>query len=215
MSATPGTWYVDGTRRYLLNDAAQAALGSFTVILVPAGGLAQIPDGGGPYFLGGPIITDTRGVMLDSWSPTPQVEGTLTSTGVTLKNRSGRGHVTVSGLRIRTPQDTPAGPVFRVRTAMPVVVADGGTADIDLEFRALSPGPLTGVVEVDCDDAVASTIRVPLATSVLPVGGHAELALAPTALVLDSTRVGTTRAGEVSIANTRPPADRRQQAVTG
>jgi Patatin-like phospholipase len=202
LPAEPGTWYVDGTRRYLLNDAALAALGNPPAISVPAGGLAQIPDGGTPYFIGGLAIVDTRGDALDVWPPTPQVEGTRTSTGVTLKNRSGRGPVTVADLRITTAQDTSAGSVFHVRTAMPVVVADGDTAHVDVEFRAPSPGPLAGVVQVDCDDAIAPTIRVPLATSVLPVGGHAELTAAPDALTLQPTRVGTTQFGAVSITNT-------------
>jgi hypothetical protein len=124
--------------------------------------------------------------------------------------------VTVSSIRITTPEDTPAGTVFRVRTAMPVVVADGSTADIDVEFRAPSPGPVTGVVEVDCDDAIAPAIRVMLATSVQPVGGHAELALAPAALTLESTRVGTTRFGDVSITNTGSKnADLTALTITG
>jgi len=201
LPAAPGTWYVDGSRRYLLNNAALAALGNPPVISIPAGGLAQIPDGGTPYFIGGLAITDTRGEALDVWTPTPQVEGTSTSTGVTLKNRSSRGPVTISGLRITTPHDTSAGSVFRVRTAMPVVVADGHTADIDVEFRPPSPGPLTGVVQVDCDDTIAPTIRVPLATSVLPIGAHAELTMAPDALTLAPGRVGTTQFGTVSITN--------------
>lgn len=216
LPAAPGTWYVDGTRRYLLNDAALAALGRPDVISIPAAGLAQIPDGGSPYFLGGLVIVSTRGDMLDLWSPTPQVEGTRTSTGLTLRNRSGRGPVTVTAIRITTPADTPAGTVFGVRTAMPLVVADGGTADIDVEFRAPSPGPVTGVVQVECDDAIAPTIRVLLATSAEPVGGHAELAVVPAALSLESTRVGTTRFGEVSIKNTGSRnADLTALTITG
>jgi predicted acylesterase/phospholipase RssA len=202
LPATPGTWYVDGKRRYLLNAAALAALGNPAVISVPAGGLAQIPDGGTPYFIGGLAIVNTRGDALDVWDPTPQVEGTRTSTGVSLRNRSARGPITVSDVRITTAPDTSAGTVFRVRTAMPVIVADNATVDLDVEFRAPSPGPLAGVVEIDCDDSIAPTIRLPVATSVLPIGAHAELTMDPDELTLPPTRVGTTRFGSVSVSNT-------------
>ena len=57
-----------------------------TVALVPPGGLAQIPDGGLPYWLGGLYVSDNLRHPVDRWEPTPQVEGSASSTAVGLTN---------------------------------------------------------------------------------------------------------------------------------
>ena len=57
---------------------------------------------------------------------------------------------------------------------------------------------------MDCDDDIAPTVRLPLATSVLPLGSHAELTFVPDVLALGATRVGTPLYGAVSITNTGP-----------
>jgi len=198
---TPGQWYVNGTRRYLLNPGAAVALGAVQPGLVPSGGLAQIPDGGSPYWVGGLVIANSLPEVIHTWDPTPQVEGTRTSTAVCLWNRSTR-NVTVTRTQISTQADTAASRIFTVRPPQPFTVAVGQLMVVGVDFDARTPGPLTGIVAVDCDDPTAPSLRLPLSGSVRPLGRHAALQLSATTIDLGSTLVGSTVGQEVFITNT-------------
>jgi predicted acylesterase/phospholipase RssA len=197
-------WLVAAGKRYKLT-AEQRNAGGFSntdPALVPKGGLTQIPDGGMPYWLGGLVISDNQPTVIHEWSPTPQVEGTRTSTGVYLWNRSSRV-VQVNDVRITTPEDAAAGaPVFKVNTPRPFSVPVSQVFSIDIAFAPTRQGRITGMVEVNCDDPIVSIVRIPLSTSAIPLGGHAELKLIPTSFDFGSRLVGTTVGQNLAITNT-------------
>ena len=201
---TPGTWIVDATRRYLLDAAALAKLGNPTPVSVPGGGLAQIPSGGSPYWLGGLVVADSQPSLVHEWDPTPQVEGTRSKTAVLLWNNGATARTTtVTDLQITTPADTPGQRVFTVDTPLPLQVAQNQLVGVDVTFdaRVRMPGPLAGLVTVICDDPIAPELRIPLATSVTPLGDHAQITVSPGSLDLGAALVSTTADGHVQVTN--------------
>jgi hypothetical protein len=147
------------------------------------------------------VISDNRPVVIHLWDPTPQAQGSTTTTGIYVWNRS--GHPTnVTGVRITTPQDQPGAPVFRVQTPLPLTLAASQVFLLAVIFSPVNPGPITGMVEVDCDDPVTPTVRVPLATSATSLGRHAELVVTPGALDLGTVLVGGTVGANVTLRNT-------------
>jgi NTE family protein len=197
---TSGTWFVDGVRRYLLNPAATTALGGPTATSIPSGGLAQIPNGGTPYWLGSLVVADSRPALIHRWEPTPQVEGSRTQTAVILWNQ-GTAARSVSDVQITTSKDTAFGRMFTVRTPLPLTVPAGQKVMLDVQFDAASPGPVTGTVAVECDDPIAPSLRIPLQTSVTPLGSHAELTLGPVPLEFGSTLISVPLGKDVTIRN--------------
>jgi hypothetical protein len=198
---TQGLWIVDGHRRYLLTPAVLAILGGPPITSVPVGGIAPIPDGGTPYWIGGLVIASSAPTMIHRWEPTPQVEGSNTSTAVLLWNRS-NGPVNVNDVSITTQRDTATSRMFRVNTSRPFTVVAGQVFTVAVQFDAFVPGPVEGLVTVDCDDSIAPLLRLPLSTSVEPLGSHAELQLSPNPLDLGNALVSGVVGQNVTITNT-------------
>jgi predicted acylesterase/phospholipase RssA len=211
---TAGEWLVDGKRRYLLNAAAKAALGltSTSTTLVPVGGLSQIPDGGSPYMAGGLVVSDSQPALIHVWDPPPPLEGTSYQPTLFLWNRSDTfatpptpptpHKVHVKTLTILTPTDVAGRAVFTATVpATGFDVDPGNVVEVPVEFEALAPGPVTGMVEVECDDPVAPSLRIPLSTSVVPFGPHGELSVTPAAIDFGTGLVGATVGQYVTITN--------------
>ena len=150
---------------------------------------------------GGLVISDSRPAAIRLWDPTPQVEGTTTSTGIYLWNRS--NHATqVTDLRITSLQDVPGAPVFRVNTNLPFSIPAGQVFLASVTFSPRQGGPITGMVEVGCDDPVTPTLRLPLRTSATALGRHAELQLSPSQMDLGTILVGGTTGRNLTLTNT-------------
>jgi|GEM_PF-2229245 len=153
-----------------------------------------------PAYLAALVIADNVGAALTTWTPAPRVEATRTATEVYLRNRSVRA-IAVTAVAISTTADGPGAPVFAVKVAVPFVVGAHQWFALDLDFVARTPGPLSGTVSITCDNPHAPIVSVPLATSVTPLGAHAELLLAPAAIDLGLHRVGTTASRSLSLTN--------------
>jgi hypothetical protein len=104
-------------------------------------------------------------------------------------------------MQITTTLDTGARPLFTVQQAVPFTVSSGQMIYVSVLFDAAIPGNVTGIVAVDCDDPIAPLLRVHLATSVTPLGGHAELQLSPQAIAFGSSLVLATAGEQVTITN--------------
>lgn len=200
---TPGeVWIVRGGKRYRATPALiTASAVSGPVAIVPPGGLDQIPDGGGAHWLGGLYISDNVRAPIEQWEPTPQAEGSTTTTSVGLTNRSPRA-VTVSALSIATGQDSGGSRVFTVTTPLPTTVPANTFVWVNATFRPQRPGPITGTVTVTCDDPDVAQFGLPLSTAAIPLGAHGELQITPGGLDLGAVRVGRTAGQHVTLTNT-------------
>jgi HYDIN/CFA65/VesB family protein len=200
--ATAGTWFVDSKRRYLLNPAAIAVMPPLpATTFVPTGGLTQIPNGGDPYWVGGLVVSNSVPELIHEWDAPELDEGSRGSTAFLLWNRSSAA-VEVASARITTTADTQAQPVFTVRPAQPFTVQPGQVLRVDVDFVAPKPGSLTGMIEVTCNDAIAKDLRIPLSTSVQPLGPHGELSVTPETIDFGKHLVGTVAVASVTVTNT-------------
>ncbi|MEW1927190.1 patatin-like phospholipase family protein [Streptomyces sp. NPDC088360] len=197
--AQPGIWYVDGTRRYLLNAASIDMLKPSRIIKIPVGGLAQIPDGGTPYWLGGLVMADSRRIVLHRWEQSARWEGTTTASGFFLWNRTDKP-IDVFSVRVTTEADTPTKSLFRVKQQTPFTVPPGEITDVPLEFTASSTGTIAGEIAVVCADSVAPELRIPITVNVTPLGKHAELAISQSPI--PDTLVGRVVSAGVRVTNT-------------
>jgi len=117
-----------------------------------------------------------------------------------LYNHSDRA-IQVNDVRITSSKDVlPGGPVFKV-ISRPFHVDTLQFGMIEVEYAGTGPGLLTGTVEVDCDDPIEPTLRMLLSTSVIPLGKHAQLQLAPTSLDFGTKVISTTNLKIIEITN--------------
>jgi hypothetical protein len=150
---------------------------------------------------GGLVFSNNLSEAIRLWDPTPQAEGSVTTTGFYLWNRT--DHDTrVTAARFETPQDSAGAPVFQVTTVMPFTVPAHQVRLVDVRFSVPAAGPITGRIEVDSDDSLVPTIRIPLATSARPLGAHAEIQLAPSPLDIGETLVTASIGRNLTITNT-------------
>jgi NTE family protein len=205
-------WIVHNGKRYQASPGLISASGlsGRPVAIVPPGGLAQIPDGGSAYWLGGLYIADSAGALLERWEPTPQVEGHSSTTHVGLMNRSGRP-ITVSGLTFTSSQDTGASTVLAVTAALPLTIQGSTFTWVDVRFTPAAPGPITGSVSVTCDDPTVGQFSLPLATSGVPLGSHGLLQISSAALDFGAIRVGQTVGTTITLSN----AGTRELSIAG
>jgi hypothetical protein len=149
---------------------------------------------------GGLTISNNLPVAIPLWDPTPAVEGTTSTTGMFLWNRS--NHSTqVSDIQFTTPDDVPGVPVFRLLTSCPISVAAGQVLLVDVTFSPAKAGAITGLVQVDCDDPLTPEVRLPLATSAIAIGRHAELQLAPASLDFGTTLINAPVGRDLTVTN--------------
>ncbi len=196
---SPVVWYCDGRYRYgSLTPQIIAALGltGSPVRFVPHGGLAQIPAGGSLFWVGGLVVTDSTATPLRAWQPTPQREGSSSSTECYLYNRT-LLPITVSQLAI-VGDSTGA---FTVNTATPLVVYPGNRETVRVTFHPTQAGPILATLSVDCDDPTVPQLWVPVVTSATPIGPHGRLTVSPTMLAFPDTALGHPSAGELVVEN--------------
>jgi hypothetical protein len=148
---------------------------------------------------GGLVISSSARIPILIWDPTPQPQGSLTSTSLLLFNRSSRT-VQVTDVRITTSQDAPGAPVFRVLPPRPFAVTAGQLLYVPVEFAPTQPGTITGSVTVVSDDPL-SPVTARLSTSATPLGRHAELQVTPSVLDFGSVRVGATSSRSLTVTN--------------
>ena len=196
-------WIVRNEKRYQATAALIAASGLIgqPVALVPPDGLAQIPNGGAPYWLGGLYVSNNIGEVIELWDPTPQAEGSMTSTKIGLTNRSSRS-VVVTSLTIASSQDGGGSTAFSLASALPLTVPPNSFVWVDARFHPLRSGPMTGTVSVTCDDPAVPQFSVPLATSATPLGPHGLLQMAPASVDFGTVRVGEQFGRNVTLTNT-------------
>jgi hypothetical protein len=195
-------WIVRNLKRYRATPALLTAggLNGQPVALVPPGGLDQIISGGGPFWLGGLVVSDSQGQPVEQWEPTPQVEGSATTTKVGLLNRTGQA-IHVSSLTISSDQDAPGAAVFTVTAAVPLTVAANTFVWVDVAFQPRRSGPIGGSVAVVCDDVNLASFQVPLSTSATPLGSHGVLQVTPASLDLGAIRAGLQSGQNVTLTN--------------
>jgi len=195
-------WIVRNLKRYQATPALLTAggLNGQPVALVPPGGLDQIPSGGAAFWLGGLVVSDSQGQPVEQWEPTPQVEGSATTTKVGLLNRTGQA-IHVSSLTIYSGQDAPGAAVFTVTAAVPLTVAANHFVWVDVAFQPRRPGPINGSVAVVCDDVTLASFQVPLSTSATPLGSHGVLQVTPAFFDLGAIRAGLQSGQNVTLTN--------------
>jgi hypothetical protein len=179
---------------------AASGLTGATTAIVPTGGLTQIPDGVTPYWLSGLYISDNFGNPLDLWDPTPQVEGSSSTTRIGLTNKSSVD-VVVKDVSVTTSQDGNGGAVFSVLTTRPLTVPAGHFLWVDVRFQPLGPGAIDGTVAVACDLPDFSDFAIPLATTAVPLGAHGTLELSTNGFDLGPVQVGHTVGQHLTLTN--------------
>ena len=196
---SPTVWYCDGSHRFgSLTPAIIAALGlaSSPVRLVPHGRLDQIPVGGQLFWVGDLVVTDNALTVLRAWEPTPQREGTTSSTKCYLYNR-GPEPITVTNVEV-TGDATGA---FTVNTPMPVVVYPGVRETVNLTFHPTQAGPISAHLLIESDDQKVPAMWVPVRTSATPIGPHGRFTVNPTTLSFPNTVLGSVDGGQLTLEN--------------
>jgi hypothetical protein len=199
-TATPNdVWIVHRGKRYQGPGLmAASGLSGKPVALVPTGGLAQVPVGGGAYWLGGLYVSDNAGTLLEVWDPQPVIEGQSDLINVGLMNRSQQA-ITVTGLTISSNQDSGATRVFTVTAPLPTIQASTFMW-VGVRFSPVRPGAITGTISVTCNDPTVPAFSVPLSTSCTPLGAHGLLQIA-SSVDLGAIRVGQTANVALTLAN--------------
>jgi len=107
----------------------------------------------------------------------------------------------VSDLSITSSQDTGGTTVFSVTTARPLTVPPSSFLWVNVQFRPLGPGPITGTVSVTCNDPDVGQFAVPLATSATPLGPHGLLEVSPSSVDFGVVRAGRPAGQNVTLTN--------------
>jgi hypothetical protein len=192
-------WYCNGSRRYIIDTpAVQESLGlaGAPLRLVPEGGLAQIPVGGAIFWTGGLVVTDSALAVLGVYSPTPQLEGSNSTTDCYLYNRTATP-ITVSSFKV----DGDSTNAFSVLTALPLTVFPGVREMVKLRFQPSQPGNLDATLVIDSDDSILPRLYVPLSTSVIPRGPHGKLRVTPENLAFLDSVVGKQNMLGITVEN--------------
>jgi hypothetical protein len=141
-------------------------------------------------------VTDSAGTVVPEYNPTPQPIGSDFTPQVFLLNRSNTTTVTVSGVRVEgDPSNS-----FTVASKLPVTVPPATLVPISLRWRPTVAGPLRARLVIDSDSVALPTLRVPLVTSVTPLGPHGALRVTPSSLVFNSV-VGQPNSQALTLEN--------------
>lgn len=179
----------------LLIDKGQGKENTFGTSYSAARGLV-------PLRKSGLVFWDNSNQVLQSWDPGQYLveHHPAAAKELFLYNFSDRA-VQVTEVRIKTSSDAPGAPVFKVKYPGQLLVNVLGIAYVEIDYAGAAAGPLTGSVEVDCDDPVEPKLSIPLSTSVKPLGKHAELSLAPDSLDFGTRVVGATAPKFLDVTN--------------
>jgi hypothetical protein len=141
-------------------------------------------------------VTDSAGTVVPEYNPTPQLIGSDFTQKCFLLNRSNTTAVTVTGVRVEgDPTNS-----FAVASTLPVTVPPSTLVSVGLRWRPKVAGPLRAQLVIDSNSVALPTLRVPLVTSVTPLGPHGALQVSPSSLVF-STVVGQPNSQPLTLEN--------------
>ena len=174
---------------------AAAGLTGATTAIVPKGGLAQIPTGGTPYFLGSLTVVDAN------WAPLSEVtverlEQSNTTVDILIRNRS---TATLTDVAI-APTGFPASTGITVdypRTSLTPNSIDSFT----LRLQPKASGEFNGSIQINSSDTITPQIIVPMKFRVLPLGGMADLQVTPSPLAITAPVNSTTSYSMLTVTN--------------
>lgn len=134
--------------------------------------------------VGAPLVSGSRGFLRD----------------LNLLNRSDRS---VQVTEVRFAMDTPAAALFTAANP-PFTIVPNQVVGLVIEYTAGAAAlPLTGIVEVVCDDPIDSIARIRFSSAVV-ASRHAELQIAPASLDFGTALVTGSVDRVVTITNTGP-----------
>ncbi|MEP7112802.1 MAG: choice-of-anchor D domain-containing protein [Ilumatobacteraceae bacterium] len=108
--------------------------------------------------------------------------------------------VEVTAIRITSPADLPGAPVFTATAQLPFSIGPAQPSWISVQYNGTKSGPLTGFVEVECDDTSNPITRIPLAGTVEAIN-QPQLWCTPDSLDFGTVAVGTAVWKEVTVEN--------------
>jgi predicted acylesterase/phospholipase RssA len=193
-----GKKYASPTAQWI----AAAGLTGAATALVPAGGLAQIPDGGKPFFLGDLTVVDEV-----HWQPLAEVrlerlQGSSSTADILLYNRSA-ATVTIIDVTLGGVGAAEGVTVGRV----PASIGANSIDSITLRLNPATASVIQGSISIASDDTVFPLITVGLTLVVQPLGDMPALQLTPLPLEIAAPVNSTTSYSTVTITNagTRAP----------
>ncbi len=157
--------------------------------------------------LGGLAFCDDQKKVISTWTPLA-----LGAHGFALtQNTPGRLYdlqvlnrfdhrVQVTAVRITSPADVAGAPVFTVLSQPSFSIGAGRTDWISVQYNGTRSGPLTGSVEVECNDPSNPTTRIPLTVTVQAIN-QPQLWLTPPSIDLGTRAVGSTVWEDLTIEN--------------
>jgi hypothetical protein len=182
---------------------AAAGLSGATIAIVPAGGLAQIPNGGVPSFLGSLTVVDEVHFQPLAQIWLERLQGSDTTADILIRNNSTSATaITVSGISLTGIGAAEGITVERV----PTTIAANSIDFCTLRLKPTVADVFEGAIVIASDDTVVARVTVGLTVAVHPLGDMPQLQLAPAPLEL-SAEVNTTATTTVTITNsgTRAP----------
>lgn len=108
--------------------------------------------------------------------------------------------VEVTAIRTTSPADLPGAPVFTATTQLPFSIGPAQTSWISVQYNGTKSGPLTGFVEVECDDTSNPIARIALAATVEAID-QPQLWLTPNPLDFGIVAAGSAVWKDLTIEN--------------
>ncbi|MCU1265464.1 MAG: hypothetical protein JWM21_1782 [Acidobacteria bacterium] len=108
--------------------------------------------------------------------------------------------VQVVAVRIKSSGDLTGAPVFKMTSHLPFGVTAGQSYWMEVQYTGATAGPLSGFVEVECNDPIEPIVRIPLAAAVVAIK-HPELRFTPNSFDLGNRLVGATVWEDLTIEN--------------
>lgn len=142
-------------------------------------------------------VTDSAGTVVPEYNPTPQLIGSDFTQLCFLLNRSNTTAVTVTGVRV---ESDPTNSFTVAANQLPVTVPPSTLVSVGLRWRPTVAGPLRARLVIDSNSVALPTLRVPLVTSVTPLGPHGALRVTPSSLVFNSV-VGQPNSQPLTLEN--------------
>jgi NTE family protein len=208
-SGRTAQWFCDGRRRFSISSpSVLAAIGmtNATAATVPRGGLAQIPEGGAPFWAGGLVVVDGAGLALLELVVT-QREGSNSTFLLMMLNRSQSpitvqimdlvGFAGTAGISVEQPLGTV--PPSTQRSAR-------------LRFAPTTSGTFEGTIHIQCNDTLIPLFDFPLTLVASPLGERANLSLDPTPLLFVG-RVLQTQTRQLTMTNDGATAAQFQRVI--
>jgi hypothetical protein len=201
---------VIGGKKYAAPTAAwiaAAGLTGSTAAIVPQGGLAQIPDGTVPYFLGTLTVVDANYAPLAEVT-LERLEQSTTTADIRIRNRS---TATLTNVAITTP-GFPASAGITLDYA-PTSVTPNSIDLVILRLQPTAAGEFNGAIRIDSSDPVVPQVIVPLKLRVLPLGGIADLQVTPSPLSITAPVNSTASYSMLTVTNVGPVVPARIAAT--